>query len=221
MRFQLRRLILLSVLVVSPPCHAIGEDAFGDPLPFGAIARLGTIRFQLRDGPAGLHWSRDNSLIAIHYSVALGTVRPGVQIMNVDSGRTETTPILDYNEYEDLAWGPDSQELATCEPSGTIRIRDRRKKWRHRVFVSGVSTCQCIAWSSDGATLAIGTSSSGVQLREVSTGKIKGEIPGPDLSGICQISTRCRRLNRQQIGQFPADESRGRRSVRCRETCDH
>ena len=221
MTFYIRLLIQLSVLVVTPPCYVIGEDAYGDPLPVGAIARLGTIRFPLRDGPAGLHWSSDNSLIAIHYSVALGTVRPGVQIMNVDSGRTETTPILDYNEYEDLAWGPGSQELTTCEPSGTIRIWDRRKKWRHRVFVSGVSTCQCIAWSSDGATLAIGTSSSGVQLRDVSTGKIKGEIPGPDLFGICQINSRCRRLNRQQIGPLQAGVSRGRRSARCRETYDH
>ena len=179
MKFYIRLLIQLSVLVVTPPCYVIGEDAYGDPLPVGAIARLGTIRFQLRDRPAGLYWSSDNSLIAIYYSVALGAGRPGIQIMNVDTGRTETTPILEYNEYEDLAWGPYRQELATCEPSGTIRIWDRRKKWRHRVFASGVSTCQCIAWSPDGATLAIGTSSSGVQLRDVSTGKIKGEIPGP------------------------------------------
>ena len=179
MKFYIRLLIQLSVLVVTPPCYVIGEDAYGDPLPVGAIASLGTIRFQLRDRPAGLYWSSDNSLIAIYYSVALGAGRPGIQIMNVDTGRTETTPILEYNEYEDLAWGPYRQELATCEPSGTIRIWDRRKKWRHRVFASGVSTCQCIAWSPDGATLAIGTSSSGVQLRDVSTGKIKGEIPGP------------------------------------------
>src|SRR5262245_47178340 len=43
----------------APPAPA---DAFGDPLPRGAAARLGSLRW--RANPVGLAWSPDRKLIA-------------------------------------------------------------------------------------------------------------------------------------------------------------
>lgn len=45
----------------------IGKDAFGDPLPIGAIARIGTLRYRLRHSqqPDSAHLSPDGKLLAM------------------------------------------------------------------------------------------------------------------------------------------------------------
>ena len=61
--------LLLATLLVAPPVVAgpdpepgMGRDAFGDPLPFGAVARYGTLRY--RAGfPACVAFSPDGKTI--------------------------------------------------------------------------------------------------------------------------------------------------------------
>ncbi len=156
-----------------------GEDQYGDPLPDGAVARLGTTRYNIRDAPMAMRWSSDSSLVAIHYHAAIGVVAPGVQILVMATGLDETTPGLDDGEFEDIAWSPDGTKLVTCESSGTLRIWDRGNAWGQRVFVSDAGACECVAWSPDGKTIASGRRADGIQLKDVATGRITGEFAAP------------------------------------------
>jgi WD40 repeat protein len=80
-------------------------DAFGDPLPDGAIARLGTVRFNHGDGMRSLLYSPDGKTIV---SVGNGRAR----VWDADTGaelRQFSTGTADWNEEAVLT--PDGKNL--------------------------------------------------------------------------------------------------------------
>ena len=80
-------------------------DAFGDPLPDGAIARLGTVRFNHGDGMRSLVYSPDGKMIV---SVGNGRAR----VWDADTGaelRQFSTGTSDWNEEAVLT--PDGKNL--------------------------------------------------------------------------------------------------------------
>ena len=169
--------LLLCCSQFPPASGAEEQDQFGDPRPKGALARLGTTRFFMRESPSALQWSSDNSFIAVHYHVGMGVVLPGIHLVDAATGKTELTPGLSHGEFEGLAWSPDGQQLVTCEKSGRLRIWNRQNSWRQRLFSSGAGECRCVDWSADGATIATGTESDGVRLWNAETRKVTRTIP--------------------------------------------
>ena len=95
----------------------VKTDFYGDPLPFPAISRLGTLRFRTETPIISVSFNRDGRTIAIGSS---GDPDP-VQIWDVDTGRTIRTlptpawPLPEgFSGTGDVAFSPDGARLAAC-----------------------------------------------------------------------------------------------------------
>ena len=104
-------------------------DFYGDPLPEGAVARMGSERFRLPTEHFSLSLSPDGKLLAIR-----GYVGGSVSLMDTGSGRL----LGDLEENDcplasDLAFSPDSRTLAALGESNAIYLWDLETRKRREV----------------------------------------------------------------------------------------
>jgi WD40 repeat protein len=140
------------------------KDLYGDPVPSGTIARLGTRGFRHGHEVNSLVFSADGnklaSLAEFSATIALWEVPTGKEISRLEVPGTRITSI---------AWSPDSRRLASCSQNGTIQIWDASGKRRQPLLEIPDSGVECVAFSPDGRTLASGGTE--VQFWDPLTGK--------------------------------------------------
>ncbi len=96
------------------PIWSDQKDAFGDPLPIGAIARIGTLRYRLpaMRGPQGAIASPDGKLLAalgIDNDIEIFAL-PAWKRRPVVLGRSNNPP-----QFQGLAFSADSKKLVSCD----------------------------------------------------------------------------------------------------------
>jgi WD40 repeat protein len=150
--------LLLLALAAGPPLPAL--DDLGDPLPEGAVARLGSSRF-LHDGIAGPVLSPDGKFIA--------TATPGgVRISSVADGRTlhlvggrgvARLAALMVGGPKGPRFAPsfsrDGGRLAVLEGDHKATVWHLRRNERLRAVESYLGRMAAVALSPDGRSLAI------------------------------------------------------------------
>ncbi|MFO0810771.1 MAG: sigma-70 family RNA polymerase sigma factor [Gemmataceae bacterium] len=170
-----------------PPAPVVARaDRFGDPLPDGAAARLGTMRWRAGARVDQVAFSRDGSL-------AVGGTSHGVQFWDAATGRPLDRPAFDHLGFERegrqtmnaVALSPDGKLLATGSRGlwpdvSTVRLWDMTSGFQVPSEKQDVSI-QELTFGPDGKTLA-GRPPSGfyVWLWEVPTGRRIGKL-GPDI----------------------------------------
>src|SRR5262245_19063725 len=97
---------LLSVGISAPAAapRGVRRDLYGDPLPAGAVARLGSMRLRhLTWKPLRCAFSQDGRLLV--------TLGPTIRVWDVATGRL--TREIDHKEFEefDVAFSPDGKKL--------------------------------------------------------------------------------------------------------------
>lgn len=155
--FPRRTLWLVPVLLLAPAVGA-GEpaartDSQGDPLPRGAVRRLGTVRFRHGDGICATAFSADGRLLA-----SLSRDRT-VRLWESATGR-EIRQFREADcEYYSIAFAPDGRLLAAAggDPlqggNTAIRLWDTATGKEVRRLEGHQQPAYTLAFSPDGTTL--------------------------------------------------------------------
>jgi WD40 repeat protein len=93
----------------SAPVRQPGTDLHGDPLPLGASARLGTIRFRHPDFVAAIAFSPDGKVLA-----SAGENFAAICLWDTRSGKRLRQWRGDHRNVAQLAFSPDGKILACC-----------------------------------------------------------------------------------------------------------
>jgi WD40 repeat protein len=141
---------VLVAVVCAPNAHGAAPpgprlDQHGDPLPRGALARIGTVRW---------HQSREISSVAFSpdgKTLASGGLDRTIRLWDATTGK-EARRLTGHQHFVSwLAFSPDGKTLASAGNDRTVRLWETGtgKKVRH-----GKAQAVCIAFSPDGRTLA-------------------------------------------------------------------
>src|SRR5947209_2587923 len=112
----------LSILVLVSPGAVAAQppvrlDAYGDPLPPGAVARLGTTRLRQSEAVHGLVFTADGKGLL---SVGSSTVR----LRDVATGRL----VRSWGAFTEVAWGlffaTDGKQFVAVGKDGRLRLWD-------------------------------------------------------------------------------------------------
>jgi WD40 repeat protein len=92
-------------------------DAFGDPLPEAALARLGTTRFRANGFPSGVAVSPDGKTVAVanRGSIALLNLNSGKEIQKLKAGEG-------FVAAASIAFSPDGKVVASQDLGGSINV---------------------------------------------------------------------------------------------------
>ncbi|MCI0380050.1 MAG: sigma-70 family RNA polymerase sigma factor [Gemmataceae bacterium] len=146
-------------------------DLYGDPLPPGANARLGTLRFRAPDEADALAFAPDGKTIAV-------SSRGGVYLFDAVSGkRIKRMGAYMYpgRLQDSLAFSPDGKRLALW---GKTFVNDDTKGLRvwelpgdGKLLEHDVKHVLRLAWSADSQPLAVCLEKGAVSLHEVASGR--------------------------------------------------
>src|SRR5579884_2826036 len=145
-------------------------DRYGDPLPAGALARLGTLRYRTGGRPNLVAFSPKGDRIAVASSV-------GARLFDRATGR----PIRDFGHTPTLcmAFSPDGKLVAVpilmSDDVGLFSLetgQEVRRLAKHRDAIT------CVAFSPDGRRLASASYDQAVVVSEVASGKTLYTLKG-------------------------------------------
>ena len=154
-----------------PPTKVVGKDIYGDPLPAGAVARLGTVRWRTIGEVDAIAFAPDGKTVAVAAHVA-----DGVRLFDVASGKVIkllATKISSINRR--LAFSSDGRRLALwSQASVGVQVWDLTGKRLPQAIDLEKNSKMPIAWvgwSSDDKLLGVLLAKEKFVLRELETGR--------------------------------------------------
>jgi WD40 repeat protein len=148
-------------------------DALGDPLPAGALARLGTLRFRLPDRPSAVAVSPDGKLAAASTAGA-------IYLWELPSGKVRGRLQGHPQEVHSLAFSPDGRTLASADPiEGELRLWDVETGKARRIATS----CGAMAFAPDGRSIAALVYKHAVIFYDLESGDVTRKFPDAECAG--------------------------------------
>jgi WD40 repeat protein len=148
---------------------AQGRDLYGDPLPLGVVARLGTQRLTLPRA-VFLTFSPDGRLVAAHngsQSLCVWKVASGREVLRLAPPPFRGT----WGGMSPLAFAPDGKALALACPDDTVRLWEVATGRELHHLGRGPSRLAQIAFAPDGRSLFAGGSGGSVHCLDLAGAK--------------------------------------------------
>ena len=158
----------------TPGARAPTVDLYGDPLPPGAIARLGTVRLRQGGRAKTVVFSPDGKTLAS--SDWHGRVG-GIHLWNATTGRRLLHISAHSSLVECFAFSPDGKTIASGGGHGTIGLWNAEtgeRIWRRKRRRSVLS----VAFSPNGRILALADGGRSIHFLDASTGEENTELGG-------------------------------------------
>jgi RNA polymerase sigma factor (sigma-70 family) len=137
-----------TILGVAPPVEGAAEKAPADPLPRGALARLGTVRFRYVRDVHTLAWSPDSKTVAgagWGGMVVLWDAHTGQVIRRLEGHKGAVFGI---------AFSPGGKRLVSGGQDGTVRLWDASTGKPIRTHPDQAGAVRTVAFSPDGKWVA-------------------------------------------------------------------
>jgi WD40 repeat protein len=174
-----KSLIRAAAVALALPLLAIGQEAppasdvYGDRLPAGAIARLGTIRLRHGSSLQAVAFSPDGKTLA-----TAGT-DDTIRIWDVATGK-EVKGVKGQNRQPmQVYFSPDGKTLLSAGYDGAINLIDVATGKTERTFgAQAKSRIQAAAWSADKKVLATSGADGIVRLWDPATGQEVKQLAG-------------------------------------------
>jgi WD40 repeat protein len=169
-RAGLSALLLLALSsVVAGADEAARKDRFGDPLPVGAVRRLGTQRLWHDSSVSLMAFSPDGKVLATAGNISRTDQELTIQLWEIPSGRRLARWVVQQGrDLLALTFSPDGKLLASAGWQNGVSLwsvpdgkEKRHLKNRQMPEDGGVTS---LAFAPDGKTLAVGEMSGGVTL---------------------------------------------------------
>jgi WD40 repeat protein len=152
-------------------------DRYGDPLPAGALVRMGSTRFRHGGWAYRVVFARDGKTL-----ISAGADR-AIRFWEVSTGKQVRQLTGHAGIIYSLTLSPDGKVLASAGDDETIRLWDAASgKEIHRI-PAAIGRIAALTFSPDGKTLSSGSSDNGIRLWDPATGRMvrqwtahKGEV---------------------------------------------
>jgi RNA polymerase sigma factor (sigma-70 family) len=161
------------------------RDRYGDPLPPGAVARLGTLRFRAASWIEALAFAPDGKKIAV-------SSRAGLILLDAATGkRIRVLPTSNPEHIHEslLAFSPDKKRLiGKAQDPGGFQIRPVVRVWdltsERKPQEYAAERVIWLGWSVDGEPLAVCLEQGALRLRELAARRSRRfegkDLPRPD-----------------------------------------
>src|SRR5262249_10118039 len=168
---------------VNPPTteadapKAVSVDRYGDPLPEGAVARLGTVRWRHLRWASGLVFSPDDKVLA---AVCWNALIPWDATTGKELRRLPSGPLVRFGGPD---FSPDGKTLALLQDSGEVCFWEVATGKRVRTVAlppaaGGGPYYHKLCFSSDGKVVAVTGDRDMVYLLDTVTSKVLHQLGG-------------------------------------------